>query len=76
MAGREAVAAASLVAGLCVPFGVMVAHLNLTRLLSPQEKTPWREALWVGPFAIVAIASYLLSGDLVAATKGLRRAQP
>jgi hypothetical protein len=58
-----------LLAGAWGPFLGMIAHLNLTQVLSREEKAIWRKQLWVSPQSFFAAFTYLLSRDLRKATE-------
>ena len=66
----------ALLVGWLGPFAVMIAHLNVTRELSSQQKAVWRRQLWFGWTALGAVWTYLLATDLVHTTRGLLPESP
>jgi hypothetical protein len=68
---RPGVAGALLLVSIAGPYAVTLGHLTLARELSPVEKRHWLPELAWGHRSIVAVWTYLLTGDLHSASREL-----
>jgi protein tyrosine phosphatase (PTP) superfamily phosphohydrolase (DUF442 family) len=61
--------------GWAIGYGTLIVHLNITKALTPDEKTAWRRQLWAWPStgAWVAIPLYLFARDLGWHARGFTR---
>ena len=57
--------------GFAGPYLAMIGHLNLSRELSPDEKSAWRRELWWSHRSFAAVWTYLLTADLRGASREL-----
>src|SRR5262245_1580773 len=62
--GSETVGTYALLVAWLLPYAVMIAHLNLTKVLSEDEKTIWREQLGSRVGSFIAVWAYLFAADL------------
>ena len=70
--GNETVGTYAFLVAWMLPYAVMISHLNLTKVLSRDEKTVWREQLWSRVGSFIAVWAYLFATDLGERGRGFR----
>lgn len=70
---KETIATIGFITAWLLPYAVMIAHLNLTKVLSQDEKTIWREQLESRIGSFIAVWAYLFAPNLNERGRGFRR---
>jgi hypothetical protein len=70
IAGAAPIALVGFFLFFLLPHAVMMAHLNLTSSMTPEEQASWRRELWWNHRRTIAAWAYLWARDLGARARG------
>jgi hypothetical protein len=70
--GRE-IGFVPVIVALLLPTATVIAHINLTTVLSPEEKRIWRGQMIWSTSQFIAVWAYLFAADLKDRTRGFTK---